>query len=611
MRKLTNIIKVFLLVAPVMALSGGFSSCSDSNEGELFITPSDSLTDLTVIDVMENVNMSHGKYSEWIELLKYTNYYNSLKNANAKATVFCPTNEAIDKFLASRGVSSVAELDIEYAKAVVRSHIINEETITQQEIDKYATDKDYIKTQTLFDSYINLSYGYQKTDVDDADRTDEIFCEDSIFINNDARLGNFDATTCKNGVFYEMADVIKPMAETIYETLKADDDYSIFADAIESCGYDSVANKYADTIYTSSGRIINKYRYTCFAVPNSVYQAEGITSVSSLVSYLRAHSVEDGSLSDNDLLSHYMQYHFLKREYKAEELFDFMDPGNETLIYEVRLPGDAIVTDMIADAKIINKTVPLVRSDIETRNGYINKVGGVMPVYHPDPVNVKWDFLNQENIISFVNGYGASKSLGNLFSSPLESSEYKIDISSTYRDGEFGDVSSAFEYKLGSSRTSASNYRVIGFYKDKYKNASNKETSQYGCYMNNYMCLNLGYAGYIKFNTPSIIKGKYKVILHYLSDAGSQQSLFSGGSLTQFKLDEDSENAKSKSAYLFKGAKFSRNNLFLNLTETLFANVEFDATSTHTFKITMLDIQAKNLSNYHQYLDYVEFEPID
>lgn len=77
MRKLTNIIKVFLLVAPVMALSGGFSSCSDSNEGELFITPSDSLTDLTVIDVMENVNMSHGKYSEWIELLKYTNYYNS------------------------------------------------------------------------------------------------------------------------------------------------------------------------------------------------------------------------------------------------------------------------------------------------------------------------------------------------------------------------------------------------------------------------------------------------------------------------------------------------------------------------------------------------------
>ena len=99
--------------------------------------------------------------------------------------MFCPTNEAIDKFLASRGVSSVAELDIEYAKAVVRSHIINEETITQQEIDKYATDKDYIKTQTLFDSYINLSYGYQKTDVDDADRTDEIFCEDSIFINND------------------------------------------------------------------------------------------------------------------------------------------------------------------------------------------------------------------------------------------------------------------------------------------------------------------------------------------------------------------------------------------------------------------------------------------
>ena len=611
MRKLTNIIKVLLLVAPAMALSGGFSSCSDPNEGELFITPSDSLTDLTVVDVMESERLSHGNYSEWLQLLKYTNYYNALKNANASATVFCPTNEAIDKFLAAKGVSKVTDLDINYAKAVVQTHIIADIKVTQKEIDDFATKKDYIKTQTLFDSYINLSYGYQKTDVDDADRTDEVYCEDSIFINNDARLGNFDATTCKNGVFYEMADVITPLAETIYETLKADPDYSIFAEAMETCEYDSVANKYVDTTYAVGGaRVITKYRYTCFAVPDNVFQAEGINSVSSLVSYLRAHSVEEGSLSDDEVLTHYMQYHFLKREYTTGELFDFMDPGNETLIYEVRLPGDAIVTDMIADAKIINKTVPLLRSDIETRNGYINKVGGVMPVYHPDPVNVKWDFLNQEDIIAFVNAYGAANSLGNLFSSPLTASETKLDISDS-RDSRYGDITS-FTYKNQASKASASNYRIVGFYKDKYKSAATPTQSQYGCYMNNYLCLNLGYAGYIRFNSPSIIKGKYKIVLHYLTDAMTQKDIYSSGTLTQFKIDEDDEeNARSTSQYLYKGVKYSRTTMFQSLEQTLFANIEFANTETHSLRITMLDTQAKNLSSYHQYLDYVEFIPID
>lgn len=587
-----------VIAIPVIALSGGFSACSDPNEGELFVTPSDSLTDLTVIDVMESEKLRDADYSMWIALLKKTNYYNALKNANAVATVFCPTNEAMKKFLAERGVSSIDELDINYAKAVVMSHIIADKKYTDQEVDTIAKQKTNIKEQNLYEAYINLSYGYKKLDVDDAEKTDEIFCPDSIFINNHARVGRFEGTTCKNGVFFQMASVIKPVAETIYETLLHDGNYDIFAEAMTQCGYDSVANKYSDTIYVQGGaRVINKYSYTCFAVPDYVFKEKGINSAADLQNYLTSQT------TDGDM-THYMQYHFLKRMYKANELFTFQNV-DDTNIFEVRMPGQAIITNKIlaTGQNVINKTIPLVRSDIETRNGYINKVGDIMPVYLPDPVNVKWDFLNQEDIINFVNAYGVSKSLGNLFSEPITASEYKIAIDESKRDGEYGTISS-FTYKNESSKAGAASYRIVGFYKEKLNTA--KTGSQYGSYMNNYLCLNLGYAGWIQFTTPSIIQGKYKIVLHYLSDGATQNSLYSAGTNTRFQLDSNSTVKP-----LLKGLVYSRAKQFQNTEIMLWNTMEFDATATHTFKITMMDINAKNLSSYHQYLDYVEFIPIN
>lgn len=601
MKKLINIIKVMVLTLPVMALFGGFSSCSDPNDGELFVTPSDSLTDLTVIDVMESEKLRDADYSMWLELLKKTNYYNSLKNANAVATVFCPTNDAMKQFLAERGVSSIDELDLDYAKAVVMSHIIADNKYSDAEIDTAAQQGTSIKAQNLYDAYINLSYGYKKLDVDDAEKTDEVHCPDSIFINNQARLGRFEGTTCKNGVFYQMASVIKPVAETIYQSLKNNSDYSIFAQAMQDCGYDSVANKYSDTTYVQGGsRVINKHTYTCFAVPDYIYKQNGINSVQDLQNYLSSHGTNDADLT------HYMQYHFLKRMYKTSELFSFMTDST-TNIFEVRMPGQCLITNKLlaTNQNVINKDIPVIRSDIEARNGYINKVGGVMPVYLPDPVNVKWDFLNQEDIIAFVNAYGASQSLGDLFSEAITGSEYKIAIDESKRDGEFGTLTS-FSYKNESTKANTTSYRIVGFYKEKYKAATNPTVSQYGSYMNNYLCLNLGYAGWIQFTTPSIIQGKYKVVLHYLSDAMTQKNLYSAGSNTQFKIDNDFVTTKP----LFKGAKYSQYKTFLTLDQTLFGSAEFNATSTHTFKITMMDIQAKNLASYHQFLDYVEFIPI-
>lgn len=575
------------------------AGCDDPNEDELFVTPTDLESEMSVVEVLEN---NEDEFSLWVEFLDYANYYNALKDASSESTNFCPTNDAVRQFLSDRGVSSISELDMDYAKEVVQSHIISGTTILETTIDNYAKDSTYITTQNLFGAYMYLSYGYTVTDVDDAERTNVIYNSDSIYINNQARLAKFTATSCANGIIYTMGDVILPLSENIVEKLELEDNYTIFASAIRSDSYaDSIATLVTDTTIASDGSYaVRSYSYTCFAVPDEVYAENGISSLDELKTYLVNNS--DGEETDGDeALTHYLQYHFLTREYTTEDLFNFQT-DDETLIFDTELSGQAIITNNVGGAGIINQTISILRSDVEARNGRINKVDDIMPVYHPTPVTVKWDFLNSSDIISFVNAYGADKNLGDIFTSAMESSERKIDLSEDYRDGDYGELTS-FTYEANDSKASYSNYRKVGYTKEKYASASDKTTSNYGTYMDNYLTLNLGYAGWISFTTPSIIAGTYSVTLYYCKDV-TLNSFFSSGTMTKFELDDE-----SNITYLYKGMEVLP--LYETVSTTLWSNVTFDESATHTFTVTMMDINAKTNSVYHQMLDCVVFTPIN
>lgn len=586
--------KIFFSLALLLGL---VVSCDDPNDGEMFVTPSNIQSEMSMIDILE----ADPDESMWIEFLKYADYYNALKDASSTATVFCPTNEAVKKFLADRGVENITDLDQHYAREVAQVHIIPNVSINDSTLNDYAESNSYIPTQNLFSTYLSLRYGYTKTDVDDAERTDELFSTDSVFINNQAKMDRFTGVSCANGHIFTMAEVILPLSETILQKLQLDDDYSIFAQAIVDCGYDSVANKVRDTTnVVGGGQVVNTYFYTCFAVPNEYYQQAGISDVEGLKSWLVSNS--GGRETDgNTALSHYIRYHFMPREYTTTELYDFQT-SDQTLIFETSYAGQAFITDSIGGRRMINKTIPLLRSDVEARNGLIDKVGGIMPVYEPDPVTVRWDFLNSADIIAIVNAYGADKGYGDIFSSPLASSERRVDLTDDYYDGNYGTVTS-FTYKANSSAARVSNYRKVGFYKEKYANASHRDQGQYGAYMNNYLCLNLGYAGWVKFTSPTIIKGKYRIVLHYLKDI-TLNKLFAAGSLTRFDLDDHTTNQ-----YIYKG--LATMPLYGTATLTLWNQVEFEGSGNHTFTVTMMDINAKESNTYHQMLDYLEFIPIE
>ena len=601
-----NMKKILLSITAMAALLAG---CSDPNEDSLFVQPTNIELEMSMTTILEK---SPETYSLWIDLLKYTNYYNALKDANATATVFAPNNEAITKFLADRGVATVEELDYDYARKVVQSHIIDWQgasgTVDDSTLIEYAREGRYIETQNLFHQYLTLTYGYKETDVDDDERTDNIYSPDSIFINNHAKIGRFIEAKGSNGNIFMMDDVIIPNAENIVEKLEVLDGenntFKIFADAIKADPeiYKMATTERDTTTGVGGVQVITAYYYTCFAVPDHIMNSAGVTDVASLKQWLMNNS--NGEEVDPDTaLNHYLKYHFMPTQYTMDEVFNFNDP-TETLIYDTQYTGQAFIANLVNNKRTINTNIPVVRSDIEASNGLITKVGGMMPVYHPEPVNVKWDFLNSADIITMVNNWGAANAYGNIFTSALTNQERQFDLSDEYYDGEYGTPTS-FTYELTETSASTRNYRRIGFMKEAYTNAAQTTTPKHGAYMNNYLVLNLGFAGWIEFTTPTIIAGKYKVVLHYIKDP-LLASLFTSGTLVQCNLDNDNYQTLS---YLYRGEPVMP--LYKSIEETLWNEVEFDGSATHKFRITMRDIQAKNLGSYHLRLDYVEFIPIN
>ncbi|MBP5322781.1 MAG: DUF5108 domain-containing protein [Bacteroidaceae bacterium] len=590
------------------------SSCADPFDGQMFVTPTTIESEMTCTTLLEN---RPEDFSLWVDLLKYADYYNGLKDAKAVATVFAPTNDAIMRFLKWRGVTAIEELDRDYARQVVQNHIINGTSsglkIDSESFINAANEGQSLNLLNLFQTYLRPTYGRVELDVDDAERTNEVLEPGTIFINNQAAVqpkdgGGIHFIEASNAIIYYLDDVIHPLSETMVDKLEQQGEYTIFASACRDCGYDKLVERVRDTIHVVGGGIqYNTYRFTCFAPNDEAMQRAGIHSLDDLKNRLRE---EDAAHADSALWR-YVAYHFLNQSYTKDAFCSF-DTQDETLIYDTRLHGEVITclndSETNYSVPLVNGKAHLVRTNIEARNGYIHKIDYWMPVWAPEPVAVRWDFCNQADIIAFVNAYGADKSLGELYSNAMTNREYQIDLSTNYRDGQYGELTS-FTYQANAAKASYSNYRAVGYKKCKYVSTKEKDSNAYDAYLNNLLVLNLGYAGWIQFKTPTIIKGRYKVTLHYASEA-TMKAFHAAGSLTKFQIDpEDEEKGWSKNVYVFKGlptASFSYGSGDVDL----FNDVEFDISGIHTLRATMLDINAKTNGSYHQLWDYILFTPI-
>ena len=240
--------KTYSLLA--LSLITLFIACKDPYEGTTFLRETNDELEMTCAAYLSK----NEDFALWVDLLKYADYYNALNDADAKATVFCPTNKAMEEFLQWKGVGNVRELDRDYARAVAQIHILNAD-LTDAVLIKKAESAEDIEYRTLFTTYLSTGFGYTITDVDDAELDPTVYNNDSIYLNNQAKLQKFTATKTSNGEIFTMGDVIRPVAETILERLRPYDEYNIFIGAAERCGYDKIVAREVDTTANMDGSL--------------------------------------------------------------------------------------------------------------------------------------------------------------------------------------------------------------------------------------------------------------------------------------------------------------------------------------------------------------------
>jgi hypothetical protein len=120
------------------------------------------------------------------------------------------------------------------------------------------------------------------------------------------------------------------------------------------------------------------------------------------------------------------------------------------------------------------------------------------------------------------------------------------------------------------------------------------------------LVLNLGYMGTVTMKTPTLVRGKYKVSLKfiYLTDHSFMRTM-SDGNGGLMKISFDGEHTKNVSPYTTVTSSLGG-----VYDAPLYDEITFDGTSSHDFKIIVMDPSASTNSKFSLQLDAITFTPI-
>ncbi len=536
-------------------------------------------------------------FSEWIELLKYTDLFNASNQSSVKYTFAVPTNKAMGRFLEANNIASVYDLDLSYAKTLVKFHILSAEVS-----ENTFLEGGRLNIASLSNDYWEISF------------TEEVEENQGyILINNEATIIE-NAHTTTNGLVYVIGDVLSPLVETVYDRIKENSKYSIFAEAVEKTGWNEALSVVIDSTEVPGFGSIATYRnYTTFVVSDDTYAKLNINDLPSLSLMLEVK--DDNYTNPENALYQYVAYHIMSAASYTHELFTYQE-GDTAAVWST-LANNKVFSTTINSAgeRWINygedAGVKLIEGsyDIVAKNGVLHEVNNYMPITEPNPLTVVWDLTASDDIASLVNSYGAARNLGELYQT-LRTTGYYV----TYNKHQITSASWTAEQTANLKVPQVSyymasdpeGYGVDDVYSYVYRDPSlgGLSYSEPGAMNHDFLALNLGANGRIKLKTPVLVKGSYSVTIHYGFNNNIEE-LASGGSLTKFSFGEDAVIYPSlyNGAALAWGAPKMNNMVLTN-------KIDFEETTALDLEIVLLDPRASTYSNYLLLLDRIVFTPI-
>nr|MBP7471487.1 fasciclin domain-containing protein [Prevotella sp.] len=348
-RKLKQVVLAMLMFSAALLVT----NCSDDVADSNYYT----FTGEMMGQYLEN----RPQFSDFVQIVNKANMMD-LFNTYGSYTCFAPTNEAVEKYLQQRGLTSVDQLSKEDCDTLACSHLVkNLYTVTDM--------KDGVLTTPNMNSrYLDISHG-----VDSANNA-------VVFVNEKANIiFALQDDSVENGIMQPVNGVLTSSNNMLVDILKEDTKISLFNQALEATGLDKLLYKYKDESwnpdayeriqYESDGNKETatvpdekKYGYTVFAETDSILKEKyGITTLEQL--YNKACEIYDPVYGDadqpyhsfdqitneNNPLYRFMAYHILNRNVIG---WNYLTPLNDITIditkmnpedwYETLLPHTMI-----------------------------------------------------------------------------------------------------------------------------------------------------------------------------------------------------------------------------------------------------------------------------
>lgn len=349
MRKLFNL----LIIASLCISAYGFISCDDDPGVENYYTS----TKEYAADFLKNRSET---FSEFMKVLnratgeKGRYRLMDLLGTYGSYTVFAPTNSAIEKYLAQKGVASVEELSKEDCDTLALNHIIEQEFFTSD------YNNGTYPTANMLERYLTITCDSDTVSVPGQVRL-------AMRINKSALISQADDSVM-NGVVHVMSSVISTQNGMLPDIIREDSAVSIFYEALELTGLnaklqedfidksyeackspsfekDSVDwtnDKLCKTTGNESDNVAYmKHRYNKFTVfiePDELLKKNGINNVEELAQYAKA--VYDDVYPEykdvtdykdpNNSLNRFVAYHILPFQQTYYQL-TAVDGPNSTL----------------------------------------------------------------------------------------------------------------------------------------------------------------------------------------------------------------------------------------------------------------------------------------
>ena len=269
------------------------------------------------------------KFSEFTAIVQRASFQAmDLLGTWGSYTVFAPTNDAVEAYLHSKGLTTVDQLTNEDCDTITRNHIIEQEFFTTD-----FNDGTY-PVMNMLDRPLTVT-----CDSDTLSTPGQV--QLAIYINKTSRMIQMDDSV-KNGVVHTMNAVIGTSNDMVADMLSKDERVSIFYDALTLTHMDDSLQRFIDEKYSVGSDSIDwtndrlcihtaveydnvaymehrYFKYTAFVETNDVYERYGVTDVEGLkklaAQIYDPKYPEDADITDptdrRNSLNRFVSYHLL------------------------------------------------------------------------------------------------------------------------------------------------------------------------------------------------------------------------------------------------------------------------------------------------------------